>query len=1142
MDSQRANAVIRRHRVGAITHVILTGAIDETFSPEALAADLRGYVVLDLGGLQRISSSGVRQWSTFVSATPAGAQGLFLINAPPVFVDQLNLVDGFAGVARLLSVLAPYRCAACGDDRLRRVNVGAEAATLAVRAPAFTCERCQGPLSFADVPSEFFEYAARQPEVDPDPALQRYLRWVEQPESVELTSPIKIVEGEVTHITMASHLTGELNVRRLAEGVEGKAAFDFAYVSKVDPEAIPKLHQVLERASQGAKVHLCRVPPVVLDALIADRRPVPALLVSLRLPQSCRACGRAALTRVKVGTQPETTCPTCHGPAPVSGLTAFATAAAVIPAAPPDALSVDDLATRALSQHLFGSTTTEQGTGSIRIGESTASSGGLHRLQILRRIGQGGMAEVFLARQVGEKGFEKFLVLKKILSQFAESPEFVEMLFAEARANARLTHPNIVQTFDMGTMDGAAYITMEYVRGPDLKRLLKELARKRHPLPVQHALRIVAETAAGLHYAHSYVDPNGLAYPMVHRDVSPHNILVSLDGAIKLSDFGIAKIQGEERTEAGVIKGKVSYLSPEAACGRPLDARNDVFSLGVVLFELLTGKRPFKREHDAATLNAIVREPADNPTDLNPAIPQDVSDVVLRALVKDPSRRTPSAGVMHAELEAVMVRHGMASTPFGVAQFFKEALGEKLIEFAPPSAGTGSNPALKRDVRAPPSAAKEDEPAPSGAMTSPPELGFRVSPDGKVASGPASPLPLPGPAGAARPSAGIPRIAGGSPAAPAASGAAVPAVAASPAAASPRAPATVQPLSGAATGLPGGAVAPDAPAPIPVPAGQVAVQTPPVPVKPLLSPVPSPAAAAPAPSGLSARSPVPAGAIAAPPPAPAVTSSPVQPSASIAAAAAPSHSPVPPAAAPRAEIKAVLGGAEQEVEALLEGLNESQVAAARLAAEAPPVGPGAAVATAAPDHARSVSHETAPAGSPVGVVKADVPPKPKRSGKAKWMVGGALLAVVAGAGIVAGRQGSAVRGLQPGEHLYVDGQRMSGPRIAVDQGAKLFVSTAREGRLSRFGTLSVDGVVDVRTVPEAQVQPGQTGALAVTSSPAGCELVLDGRTASGVTTPTRVVIDAARELELTVRCGQHQWSTWIMAVPNQEIAVRAQLE
>jgi serine/threonine protein kinase len=309
------------------------------------------------------------------------------------------------------------------------------------------------------------------------------------------------------------------------------------------------------------------------------------------------------------------------------------------------------------------------------------------------------MAEVFLARQEGLKGFEKYVVVKKILNGYAESADFIEMLFAEARANARLTHPNIVQTYDVGVMDGVAYITLEYVRGPDLRRLLTELRKAHLWLPLAHALRITADTASALHYAHSYVDPTGLPHPVVHRDVSPQNILVSLDGSVKLSDFGIAKVQGEAGyTKPGVLKGKISYCSPEAIREQPLDARNDVFSLGVVLFELVTGQLPFKRGTDVATLRAVLADPPPIPCDVSPTLPRDVSALVLRALEKQPQDRFRSANEMREEVEAAMVRHGLRSSATSISSFFLESLGERLAEFVPNVSQRG----ISAEVSAPP--------------------------------------------------------------------------------------------------------------------------------------------------------------------------------------------------------------------------------------------------------------------------------------------------------------------------------------------------------------------------------------------------------------------------------------------------------
>ncbi|ATB40469.1 serine/threonine protein kinase [Cystobacter fuscus] len=704
METQGCSATINRVRVGTIHHVRIAGVIDETFPLTSKIRDLVGFIVLDLGQVERISSFGVSKWIEFTSKLPPGALSLYLVNTPPVMVDQLNMVEGFAGVARVLSVLAPYLCRACGEDRLRLVDLQAEAAVIAEgRAPVHTCPVCAGKLEFADLPSEFFDHARRQQFGTVDPLVMRYLRAIMPSAPVPLTTHLKIVQDDITYITLASELTGDLNVRRLATGLEGRVAFDFSHVSRVEPDAIPKLEQVLDTASRGAQVVLCRVTPPALTALARFSRPSAARINTLWLPSECRHCGNENpqrtlaseyLARLLANASPERECPVCGGTARLPAIPQLVQLLSQTPLVETRLEDIEALEPRALSQYLF-STNTEPSENEGRESTSDLNNDiGATRLRVLRRLGQGGMAEVFLARQVGVKGFEKYVVMKKVLSQYAENTDFVDMLFAEARANARLTHPNVVQTFDMGMSEGVAYILMEYVRGPDLKRLMTEMKRKGISLPLEHALRIISETAAGLHYAHSYVDPAGVSHPVVHCDVSPHNILVSLDGAIKLGDFGIAKVQGEEVARSGVVKGKISYISPEAAAGRPLDARNDVFSLGVVFFELLTGQLPFKRDHDAATLSSIVRDPAPVPSQLKPEIPQDVSEIILRTLEKDRMRRTPSAAALREEIEAVMVRLGLHSSPAEVARFFLNTLGDRLAEFGPISPATGSFPAV----------------------------------------------------------------------------------------------------------------------------------------------------------------------------------------------------------------------------------------------------------------------------------------------------------------------------------------------------------------------------------------------------------------------------------------------------------------
>ncbi len=687
--------------MGSITHLKIRGPIDETFSPQAISTDLLGHVILDLGRLERISSFGVRRWIEFVGRLPAGALGLYVIHAPPIVVDQLNMVEGFAGISRVLSVLAPYRCNACGEDRVRVVDVVKSASSLAQnQAPEHQCGVCGGALEFADTPSEFFDFIRTQSCIGPlDPVIERYLNSLRADAPHEGNSTAKLIDGDVTFFALGGVLKADLNVRRLSAGLEGRIIYDFGHVTQVEEGAVARLGQILTSSSQTARVFLWRVPPCVLEALSK----LPALpkvsITTLNVPSECTHCGERSVERLEAATYLdnllseeglERQCPVCGGTARLAQLKEYVQQLMRMDmvAAPPE---IETLEQQALSQYLSSQNPEVTPSGRGNSGEGTTPGS---RLQILKRIGRGGMAEVFLARHQGVKGFEKYVVLKKVLGQFAQSTDFVEMLFAEARANARLTHPNIVQTFDVGMMDGMAYITMEYVRGPDMKRLTLALKRKNLKLPIEHALRIVAETAAGLHYAHSYVDPEGKPHPMVHRDVSPHNILVSLDGAIKLSDFGIAKVQGEsDQTQAGVLKGKISYVSPEAVAGMPLDARNDVFALGVVLFELLTGQLPFKRDNDAATLRAIVREPPPNPSDLDSRIPREISQIVLWALEKDPVRRIQSASALREAVEMAMVRCGWSSSPSSVAQYFRETLPQELVDFGP-SSGTSSSPPI----------------------------------------------------------------------------------------------------------------------------------------------------------------------------------------------------------------------------------------------------------------------------------------------------------------------------------------------------------------------------------------------------------------------------------------------------------------
>ncbi|MFB1485181.1 protein kinase [Corallococcus sp. RDP092CA] len=1100
MESQTSNASITSLRVGSLTHVRVAGVIDETFPLTPTSKGIQGLVVVDLGLVERISSFGVRRWIEFAGHPPQGVSGLYVVNAPPVVVDQLNMVEGFAGVARVLSMLAPYTCRFCKEDRLRLVRLVEEAKVLEQGgAPPHQCPVCAQPLEFADEPTEFFDFARRQQFSAVDPAVLRYLRSGIPSEPSELASHLKIIQDDITFITLASTLKGDLNVRRLASGLEGRVAFDCCHVSVVEPEALPRIEQVLEVASQGAQVVLCRVPPPLLSVLAKSTKALPAKLATLWLPCDCRNCGQVTHQRIQTseylevlrakGTM-ERVCPVCGGTARAPALSQFQGLLARTPLTDKPLDDIEALEQRALSQYLFGSTNQDPGSRGTSATDTHTSGA---RLQIIRRLGQGGMAEVFLAKQQGVKGFEKFVVMKKILAQFAENPEFVDMLFAEARANARLTHPNIVQTFDVGVTDGVAYILMEYVRGPDLKRLITELRRKGMALPLEHALRIVAEVAAGLHYAHSYVDPSGTAHPVVHRDVSPHNVLVSLDGAIKLSDFGIAKVQGEEHTQAGVIKGKISYLSPEAASGRPLDWRNDVFALGVVLFELLTGQLPFRRDHDAATLAAIVREPAPVPSQLRPHIPQDVSDLILRALVKDPARRTPSAAAMREEIEAVIAHHRLSSSPASVAQFFKEALGDRLSEYAPSSiagSGTGSNPRALMP----------------GTGSHSRNLGTGSGSDMRAPSDLSRP-PVRGGSGSL-PRMEPPPVA--APPEPADRGTEVVSVA------DPMRPPAVPPP-----------VAPPVAAPAPRPSRPAAA--------PPASPLPPPTAVRPA---AAANLPTRVG----PPP--------QRPSVSVPSVAPVTVAPQPPAPARQGGTHAQYAAspASQPVASPPTGTHAAYGAAhpPPVSAPPPPVAPPpppvtAPVATPARPPVAPVAAPPAPVHAVAPAAPAPAAGAPGRGltpGQRKGLIAGGVGLVVAGLALVFLLPGGGVevRNAQEGERVYVSGVLLDPDTRLPEDPSGWLVSTAVDGKLHRFGKVPRSEHIDLRTLADAAPQADARGTLSVTGAQ-GCRVALGAQVLQGQT-PLASPLPAGREFEVRVSCGgKPDVVRWVMAVPGQGVAL-----
>jgi serine/threonine-protein kinase len=297
----------------------------------------------------------------------------------------------------------------------------------------------------------------------------------------------------------------------------------------------------------------------------------------------------------------------------------------------------------------------------------------------IRRIAQGGMGEVFLARQTGV--LDRLAILKSLRADLASEREFVDQFLDEARVAATLNHPNIVSIYDVGEWNGTYYIAMEYVPGEDLSKLWYAAAKAGVGLPFQVSVRICCDAALGLDHAHKARDMRGRPLNIVHRDVSPQNIMVRGDGVVKLVDFGIAKAANKSsRTQAGMVKGKLQYMSPEQVRGEALDGRSDQFSLGVVLWEMCTGRRLFKADTEINTLQKILQAPIPKPSEHVPGFPPELEATILRMLQRDVDKRFKTLGDAATELKAYLDRSALTGGDTTVASFVQQILGKELEE------------------------------------------------------------------------------------------------------------------------------------------------------------------------------------------------------------------------------------------------------------------------------------------------------------------------------------------------------------------------------------------------------------------------------------------------------------------------------
>jgi eukaryotic-like serine/threonine-protein kinase len=304
----------------------------------------------------------------------------------------------------------------------------------------------------------------------------------------------------------------------------------------------------------------------------------------------------------------------------------------------------------------------------------------LGNYELLLRVGRGGMASVWVARErARSRTDDRLVAVKVMLTELADENEFIKMFLDEVRLVRSIRHPNVVDVYDVGEHDGMMWMAMEWVEGESLHTVIAE-AGKRRAIPPELAVRIIADAAAGLHAAHELRDVDGSPRGVVHRDISPHNILIGTNGAVKLVDFGVAKAVGRisEATRAGQLKGKFGYMSPEQALGKGVDRRSDIFSLGIVLFELTTSRRLFRGEHDIETLRLVISGAIPKPTLIDAKYPPELERIVLKALERNAAARYQTAAEFEHDLHAYLKAERLIVPQSGVAGILKRVLGERI--------------------------------------------------------------------------------------------------------------------------------------------------------------------------------------------------------------------------------------------------------------------------------------------------------------------------------------------------------------------------------------------------------------------------------------------------------------------------------
>ena len=693
IDPARPKAGIDLKTVGEVGLVHVAGLVDEHFVGFGAIGSTIKSLVIDVTSMTRMTSFGVRQWLKAMDALPKSISELYLLGCPTFFVDQLNMVLNFGGAAKVLTVVAPYTCPSCGMESGETVDVLAERSTLAKGGvPEKECGRCAGKLEFDETPESYFSFVTKYAAATINPAAAQFLASLgvyvaaesggEKPPRI-----IKLVHGPVTYFRIIGTIGSMFRARPFLVGAEGEVVIDLAEVDRFDPLGLREWKRLVKTlAGQVPAVTLVDVTDSFLqhaaDSLALARNIAAA---SVLIPYFCLDCGKitAESLSLEKAAWPlqlaQHVCSVCGGTTQsalkTESLNPLQKASTSIP---PGSSKLVANRREVLSRALADASVAQAGDSASAT--LAADSTILGKYKIVKRLSAGGMAEVFVAKQVGIGGFEKPVALKRILRSLLESRHLaVDMFLNEAKIAGRLMHPNIVQVLDVGEEGGSLYLAMEYVRGKDLREALKKLRANRKTMPLEDAFYIIRQVAQALHHAYWSSDLAGNQLAVVHRDVSPHNVILGFDGTVKLLDFGVAMSAVTENPES-MIAGKWAYMSPEHTSSQEVDHRSDLFSLGVMFYLLCTGSMPFSGS-DPREIVKKVRAGSYRPLhEAAPQVPEAVSTLVARMLACNPDDRPQTGQEVVASLIEISRIYGLESSSANVANMLAALFANELQE------------------------------------------------------------------------------------------------------------------------------------------------------------------------------------------------------------------------------------------------------------------------------------------------------------------------------------------------------------------------------------------------------------------------------------------------------------------------------